>query len=250
MGRLNASLILPSVVNGGRRYLSNSHSSSSVYSFAPHIDALSKKPMFVSRKGEKYDCFDSVGDAWIVFNKMVDKYPKPPIVEFNKLLAAVVRMKHYAVVVSMCSRMELVGVSHDVYSLSILINCFCQLGGVGFGYSVLGKMLKLGVEPNIVTFSTLINGLCKQRKISEAVCLFDEMVKKGYQPHLIVYNTLLNGLCKIGSIDKAVRFLRMMEGRGFTPNIVAYNTVIDCLCKLGLIKEALHLFSELKVKGI
>ncbi|GMI72021.1 hypothetical protein HRI_000871400 [Hibiscus trionum] len=112
MGKLNASLILPSVVNGGR-YFSNSYShfSSSVNSFAPHIDALNKKPMSVSEKGKRCDRFHSVGDALIVFNKMIGKNPKPSIVEFTKLLAAIVRMKHYATVVSVCSRMELLGVS-------------------------------------------------------------------------------------------------------------------------------------------
>ncbi|KAK8986493.1 hypothetical protein V6N11_010049 [Hibiscus sabdariffa] len=81
--------------------------------------------------------------------------------------------------VSRYGRLELLGVSHNVYSLSILINCFCQLGQVDFGYSVLGKMPKLGVEPSVVTFSTLINGLCKQSKIPQAVSLFGEMVEKG-----------------------------------------------------------------------
>ncbi|KAE8724391.1 hypothetical protein F3Y22_tig00010533pilonHSYRG00286 [Hibiscus syriacus] len=147
-------------------------------------------------------------------------------------------------------RVESVGVSHNVYSLSILINCFRQLSRVDFGCSVLGKMLKSGVGPSLVTMSTLINGLCRQSKISQAVSLFDEVVEKGYRPNLIVYNTLLNGLCKIGSTDQAVRLLRMMEGRGFEPDIVAYSTVVDCPCKTGLIKQALDLFSELKVKSI
>ncbi|MBA0746751.1 hypothetical protein Gogos_009242, partial [Gossypium gossypioides] len=137
-------------------------------------------------KGKKDYRFDSVDHALILFNKMIDKYRKPSIVEFTKLLGAIVRMKHYAIVVSMCSQMELFGVSHDVYSMSILINCFCQLGRIDFGFSVLGKMLKLGVEPDVVIFSTLINGLCNQSKISEAVFMFDEMTGKGYQPNLIV----------------------------------------------------------------
>ncbi|KAK9024545.1 hypothetical protein V6N11_004703 [Hibiscus sabdariffa] len=250
MGNLISSLILPTVVNGGRN-LSTFHSSlsPSVTRFATHFKSLSKKYMSLSGKGKKYDAFHNVDDALNLFDKMIGMYPKPSIVEFNKLLAAIVRMKHYAIVVSLCTRMELLGVSLDVYSFNILINCFCQLGRVDFGYSVLGGMLKLGVEPDIVTFSTLINGLCRQSKISQAVSLFDELVEKWYQPDLIVYSTLLNGLCKIGSSDKAVRFLRMMEGRGFKPNIVAYCTVIDCPCKHGVIKEALDLFSEVKVKG-
>ncbi|KAG8490295.1 hypothetical protein CXB51_016044 [Gossypium anomalum] len=87
---------------------------------------------------------------------MIEKYPKPSIVEFNKLLGAIVKMKHYAIVASKYKRIELLGVSHN-----------------------------LGVEPSAVTFSTLINGLCNQSNISEAVCMFDEMTERGYQPDLI-----------------------------------------------------------------
>ncbi|MBA0670173.1 hypothetical protein Goklo_024538 [Gossypium klotzschianum] len=167
-------------------HLSNFYSfSSSFNTIAIHIEALSKKPMSVRGKGEKDDRFDNVNDALILFNKMIDK------------------------------RIDLLGVSRDVYSLNILINCFCQLGRIDFGFSVLGKMLKLGVEPDVVTFSTLINGLCNQSKIFEAVSMFDEMTERGYQPNLFVCSTILKGLCKSDNTDRSVRFLRLMEGRGF-----------------------------------
>ncbi|TXG75154.1 hypothetical protein ES288_D12G284800v1 [Gossypium darwinii] len=146
MGKLPVSFILRSVVNAGS-HLSNFHSfSSSSNTIATHIDCLSKKPMSmpVRGKGKTDQRFDNVDHALSLFNKMIEKYPKPSIVEFTKLFAAIVRMKHYAIVVSMCSQMELLGVSHDVYSVSIPINYFCQLGRIDFGFSILGKMLKLG----------------------------------------------------------------------------------------------------------
>ncbi|KAH1105868.1 hypothetical protein J1N35_009636 [Gossypium stocksii] len=148
MGKLHSSLIFRSIVNGGRNP-SKFHSSYSFNTIASHV----------REKQKKHDSLDNVDDAFFLFNKMIHKYPMPSVVEFNKLLGAIVRMKRYGIVVSMCSQMELVGVSHDVYTLSILINCFCQLGQIDFGFSILGKMLKLGVEPTVVTFSTLINGL-------------------------------------------------------------------------------------------
>ncbi|KAL4335561.1 hypothetical protein GQ457_07G014720 [Hibiscus cannabinus] len=94
MGKLISSLILPSFVNAGRN-LSSFHSSfsSSVIPLATHFDSLNKKFMSGSGKGKKYNGFETVDDALIVFNKMIGKYPKPSIVEFNKLLGAIVRMK-------------------------------------------------------------------------------------------------------------------------------------------------------------
>ncbi|MFQ6654596.1 hypothetical protein Gotur_025513, partial [Gossypium turneri] len=152
MGKLPSSFILRSVVNAGS-HLSNFHSfSSSSNTIATYIECLSKKPMSmpVRGKGKRDHHFDNVDHALSLFNKMIKKYPVPSIVEFTKLFAAIVRMKHYAIVVPMCSQMELLGVSHDFYSMNILINCFCQLGRIDFGFSVLGKMLKLGVEPDVV----------------------------------------------------------------------------------------------------
>ncbi|MFQ6659886.1 hypothetical protein Gotur_028609, partial [Gossypium turneri] len=152
MGKLPSSFFLRSVVNAGS-HLSNFHSfSSSSNTIATYIECLSKKPMSmpVRGKGKREHRFDNVDHALILFNKMIEKYPKPSIVEFTKLFAAIVRMKQYAIAIPMCSQMELLGVSHNVYSMSILINCFCQLGRIDFGFSVLGKMLKLGVEPDVV----------------------------------------------------------------------------------------------------
>ncbi|TYJ18780.1 hypothetical protein E1A91_A09G146400v1 [Gossypium mustelinum] len=130
-------------------------------------------------------------------------------------------MKHYAIVVSMHRQIDLLGVSCNFYSLNILINCFCQLGRIDFGFSVLGKILKLGV---------------------------------------ILVLTILKGLCKSGNTDRAVGFLRLMEGRGFEPNIVAYSTILDCIkpniitysclihgmCDLGQQEEATRLLNEME----
>ncbi|MFQ6626353.1 hypothetical protein Gotur_005682 [Gossypium turneri] len=108
MGKLPSSFILRSVVNAGS-HLSNFHSFSfSSSTIATHIDCLSKKPMSmpVRGKGKTDHHYDNVDHALSLVNKMIEKYPKPSIVEFTKLFAAIVRMKHYAIVVSMCSQME------------------------------------------------------------------------------------------------------------------------------------------------
>ncbi|PPD83829.1 hypothetical protein GOBAR_DD19215 [Gossypium barbadense] len=82
--------------------------------------------MPVRGKGKTDHCFDNVDHALSLFNKMIE------------------------------NQMELLGVSHDVYSVSISINCFCQLGRIDFGFSVLGKMLKLGVEPDVLVVERML----------------------------------------------------------------------------------------------
>ncbi|GMJ12977.1 hypothetical protein HRI_004966900 [Hibiscus trionum] len=89
--------LLPSLfVNAGTvRHLSTL--SSSLNSIATHFEGFSRNPMSAKGIPKKHDRFDNVDDALAVFNKMIEKHPKPSIVEFTKLLAAIVRMKHYAV---------------------------------------------------------------------------------------------------------------------------------------------------------
>ncbi|XVE86810.1 hypothetical protein DITRI_Ditri18aG0064200 [Diplodiscus trichospermus] len=112
---------------------------------------------------------------------------------------------------------------------------------VGFGFSILGKILKLGINPNVVTLSTLVNGFCNQSKVAQAMSLFVDMIGKGHQPCLITY-TVLYLMC--------FKLLRTIEERDFPPNTVAYSTVIDCLCKDRQLTKAFNLFFELKDKGI
>ncbi|XP_052486410.1 pentatricopeptide repeat-containing protein At1g62680, mitochondrial-like [Gossypium raimondii] len=197
--------------------------------------------MSVRGKGKKDDRSDNVDDALILFNKMIEKYPKPSIVEFTKLLAPIVRMKHYAIVVSMCSQMESLGVSHNVYSMSILINCFCQLARIDFGFSVLGKMLKLGVERTVVTFSTLINGPCIQNKVSEAVSKADG----GFQPDILAYNTVIGCLCKNGMLKETLDLFSKVKVKGIRPNIITYNCLIHDMCNSGQQEEATRLLNEM-----
>ncbi|GAV65362.1 LOW QUALITY PROTEIN: PPR domain-containing protein/PPR_2 domain-containing protein, partial [Cephalotus follicularis] len=140
------------------------------------------------------------------------------------------------------------GIKHDFCTLIILINCFCRLSRLHFGFSILGKMLKLGLEPDSVTFNTLINGLCIGGQLLQAVRLSDGGV--GCKPDAFTYSTILNGLCKMGNSNVAVKLLKKMEQRGVEPDLVTHSAIIDSLCKDKLITDAFNIFSEMKNKGI
>ena len=143
----------------------------------------------------------NVDHALDLFDTMLHMHPLPFIVDFNKLFAAIPRMKHYSLPISLIKRMESFGISPDVYTLTILINCFCHLIQVDFGFSVLATILKLGYHPNPVILTTLVKGLCLQGNIAGAVRLVEDMEKNVYQPNEFTCGTILNGLCKIGETD-------------------------------------------------
>ncbi|KAG6778997.1 hypothetical protein POTOM_015361 [Populus tomentosa] len=195
--------------------------------------------------------FRNIDDALSSFNHMLHRKPLPCIIQFNKLLSAIVKMRqYYDAVISLSKQMELAGLSPNTYTLNMLINCFCQLQRIDLGFSVLAKGIKLGLQPTIVTFNTLTNGLCKVGKFSQAAELFDDMVARGCQPNVQTYNAIINGLCKIGETAAAARLFKKMEEAGCQPNVVTYSTLIDGLCKDRRVNEALDIFSHMKAKGI
>ena len=161
-------MILPSL-------LSSSHSNS--------ISSSSSSSRYKHQNDDASPSFRNIDDALASFNHMLHRKPLPCIIQFTKLLSAIVKMRqYYDAVISLSRPMELAGLSPNTYTLNILINCFCKLQHVDLGFSVLAKVIKLGLQPDVVPFTTLINGLCKVGKFSQAVELFDETVERGCRP--------------------------------------------------------------------
>ena len=87
--------------------------------------------------------FKNLDHALGLFDTMLHMHPLPSTVDFTQLLGAITRMMHYSVVITLIQRMELFGISPDVYTLTVLINCYCHLNRVNFVFSVLATILKL-----------------------------------------------------------------------------------------------------------
>jgi len=83
-------------------------------------------------------------DAIGLFGDMVKSRPLPSIVEFNKLLSAVAKMKKFDLVISLGEQMQNLGISHNLYTYNIFINCFCRRSQISLALALLGKMMKLG----------------------------------------------------------------------------------------------------------
>nr|VDD58999.1 unnamed protein product [Brassica oleracea] len=149
-------------------------------------------------------------DAVALFQSMILSRPFPTVIDFNRLFSGIARTKQYDLVLALCNQMELNGISHDLYTLSIVINCFCRCRKLGFAFSAMGKNFKLGYEPNTVTFNTLLNGLCLEGRVFEAVELVDCMVLSQHVPDLITLNTLVNGLCLQDGLSEAMSLIDRM----------------------------------------
>ncbi|KAJ6759833.1 PREPHENATE DEHYDRATASE P PROTEIN [Salix purpurea] len=60
----------------------------------------------------------NIDDAIASFYRMVRMNPRPSVVEFGKFFGSFAKKKQYSTVVSLCNQMDLLGVTHNVYSLT------------------------------------------------------------------------------------------------------------------------------------
>ena len=107
----------------------------------------------------------NIDDALALFDRMLHVHHLPSIVDFNQLLGAIARMKHHSTMISLIKKMELSRTTPNVYVQGVLINCFCHLNRVDFGFSIFTRIFKFGFQPNCIILTTLVKGLCLQGKI-------------------------------------------------------------------------------------
>uniref|UniRef100_A0A803KNH4 Uncharacterized protein n=1 Tax=Chenopodium quinoa TaxID=63459 RepID=A0A803KNH4_CHEQI len=208
-------------------------------SFLSHFRLFSSsqdRQLFLSSVTEQSELgFSDLKSPLFLYNQMINLRPLPSVVYFNQLFTAIVKLKRlnpHSTIISLFRQLELYGIKPNMHSVGILAYCYCHLGRVDFGFSLLAKRLKLGYPLNSVIFNTLINGYVHCNKLPQAAHLLNKIVKLGFQPDLIMYNTIVKGLCRIGDNASALAFLKKMQsGCHFKPGIVIYNTIIDSLCK-------------------
>uniref|UniRef100_A0A803KP89 Pentatricopeptide repeat-containing protein n=1 Tax=Chenopodium quinoa TaxID=63459 RepID=A0A803KP89_CHEQI len=158
--------------------------------------------------------FSDVKFPLSLFNQMITLRPLPSVIDFNQLLSAIVKLKRlrpHSTIISLYRKLKLYGIRLDMNSIGILANCYCHLGRIDFGFSLLGKLLKLGYPIDCVIFSTFINGYIQCNKLPQAAHLLNKIVKLGFQPNIVNYSTVVKGLCRIGDNASALNFLRKMQ---------------------------------------
>ncbi|XP_027174287.1 putative pentatricopeptide repeat-containing protein At1g12700, mitochondrial [Coffea eugenioides] len=190
------------------------------------------------------DSTSNLDEALGFYKQMVRMKPLPSVVHFTLLLGRIVKMKQYLVVISLYRDMAELGcIPLDEYMLNAVINCYCFLGRVDFGFSILGGFFKRGIVPDTATFNTLLKGLFREHKIHEAQGLFKKIIyEKLCIPNEITYGTVIDGLSKAGNTSMAIQVLRFMEKGGrCRPHTAAYNTLIGGLCKDKMMDQALSL---------
>ncbi|KAF6160786.1 hypothetical protein GIB67_035987 [Kingdonia uniflora] len=159
-----------------------------------------------------------IEEAMGLFHNSIKMRPSPSILQFNQLLGVICKLRQYSTVITMFKAMDSEGITFGT-----LINCFCQMGKVDFGFAVVGNIFKSGFEPDIIIFTTLLKALFKENRVKDAIKLFNKIPEIGYSCTDVTYLTMIDGLCKTGNVDQAIKLFKDMEKGNRKPDLITYN---------------------------
>ena len=108
------------------------------------------------RDHSKSRTFKNLDHALGLFDTMLHMHPLPSILNFNHMFSSIARMKHYSEVITLIQQMESFGISPDVYTLTVLFNCYCLLNRVDFGFSILANLGTWPTKPVSLSLLLLI----------------------------------------------------------------------------------------------
>nr|XP_027121867.1 pentatricopeptide repeat-containing protein At1g63330-like [Coffea arabica] len=151
------------------------------------------------------------------------------------------------------------GIPVNEYTLNVVINCYCLVGRVDLGFSILGGFFKRGLVPDVAALALYLRdffesiSLCKDKMVDEALALFREMIEKSLPADVVSYNCLIqvvDALCKEGQAEDAEEVVSIMIQQGQTPNLVTYNSLMDGYCLHCRIDEAGRIFNTMVTSGL
>lgn len=121
------------------------------YYFPTQIPVIDEREEFL--ESVRYQCqlgFSDLKSPISLFHQLTSLRPLPSVILFNQLFAATLKLKRlqpHSTIIPLFRHLELSGIRPNMYSVGILANCYCHLGRLDFGLSLLGKGLKLGYPP-------------------------------------------------------------------------------------------------------
>ncbi|PSR94803.1 Pentatricopeptide repeat-containing protein precursor [Actinidia chinensis var. chinensis] len=107
----------------------------------------------------------------------------------------------------------------DSHVLTILVLSFSKLGEVDMAFELIERMEGLNIRLNEKTVCVLIHGFVKESKVDEAIQLFDKMRKLGFAHDISIYGLLMEGLCKNKELEKALYLYSEMKELGIYPDV-------------------------------
>ncbi|CAM8984320.1 unnamed protein product [Rhodiola kirilowii] len=232
-------------------------SSSSQYSSASAANQTNPRgklsSLFLPHKPESVV---DVNEAISFFDAMISSQrPNSIILQSNKLLAILIQNGRYYDAIQMYKKLEVI--QSNIYTISMLVNCYSKVSCIDYGFGMLGLILKRGLSPNVIFFTTLVKGLCLEKRVEEAGWLLCRMEEIVCSPDAVTWQTFYGGLCSLGNLDLAVHLCDKLAGKLYADSAIVMQLVSVChgvaihhLIEKGLVVKAEQLMVEMRQQGI
>ncbi|GKB27445.1 putative tetratricopeptide-like helical domain superfamily protein [Tanacetum coccineum] len=194
--------------------------------------------------------------ARFLFQDLCNKCLHPDVLTYAVMISGLCREgylknKHYDDVEMLLGKMDGIGYSLDVSTLSLLIDSIV-VGSLDVG--VIPTLISKLVPNEWMDSSTegtisLVNGYCKNLMIDEAMHLFHGITNKGLKPDVVTYSTIIQGLFRVGRCEDAHKLFDVMRAKGLKPNECTYRIIEKALSLFHLMGDG-KLNSDINVYNI
>ncbi|KAF8099039.1 hypothetical protein N665_0254s0040 [Sinapis alba] len=175
----------------------------------------------------------------------------PNVYTYNCLLEAVSKSSSSSMVVMRLEEMRRCGFRFDKFTLTPVLQAYCNAGECERALSVFNEMLGRGwLDEHVST--VLVVSFCKWGQVDKAFELI-EMLEERHNIRLSykTYCVLIHGFVKESRVDKGLQLFEKMRGMGMNGDDIAlYDVLIGGLCKDKDIEMALSLYLEMKRSGV
>lgn len=198
-------------------------------------------------------CLGSVGlveEANVLFDQAREMgLCIPSNYTYNCLLQTISKSGFIRLVEMRLDEMRRFGWLLDRYTLTPLLQVYCNAGEVEKALNVFNQMFEMGwVDAHVLSILAL--SFSRWGEVDKAFELIEGMEGRNLRLSEKTFYVLIHGFVSSHRVDKALQVLDKMHSAGFSPDIAVYDVLIGELCKSKEHEKALCLYSEMKNSGI
>jgi len=198
-------------------------------------------------------CLGSVGlveEANVLFDQAREMgLCVPNNYTYNCLLQTISKSGFSRLVEMRLDEMRRLGWLLDRYTLTPLLQAYCNAGEFERALSVFNEMFDMGwVDAHVLSMLAL--SFSRWGEVDKAFELIERMEDCNLRFNEKTFYVLIHGFVSSHRVDKALQVFDKMRSAGFGPDIAVYDVLIGELCKGKEHKKALHLYSEMRSSGI
>ncbi|KAL5986123.1 hypothetical protein ACLOJK_028113 [Asimina triloba] len=174
--------------------------------------------------------------------RLFDETPQWDIVSGTALIGTFARSDRLENSIGIFSRLLLLGIRPNQFTLSTAIHACTSHGAHGAGKQLHACATKMGLRSNVFVGSSILDHYAKLGSLEEARGAFEDT----HHPNVVSYTTLICGYLKNQRFDDAAMLFENMPER----NVVSWNAMIGGFSQAGCNEESVNLFIEMCREGV